>query len=138
MFELLHSLQNEQKEGIHNQRIDLSKIKSNTSGVQCEISTNGREGIEKFGSSASGYYDVILMDLRMPVMGGREATMVIRTQNRPDAQAIPILIMTADVFAEDRTELLRAGAADFVYKPVDMMHLRDTLLICLQESKSHC
>jgi CheY-like chemotaxis protein len=76
VLELLHSLQNEQKEGIHNQRIDLSRIKSNTSGVKCEISTNGREGIEKFSSSASGYYDVILMDLRMPVMGGREATMV--------------------------------------------------------------
>jgi two-component system CheB/CheR fusion protein len=107
-------------------------------GVQCEISSNGREGIEKFSISEQGYYDAILMDLRMPVMDGRDATQAIRSQNRPDAQEIPILIMTADVFTEDRNDLLRAGATDFVYKPVDMIHLRDTLLKCLRENKSRC
>jgi len=105
-------------------------------GVQCEISANGREGIDRFSNSAQNYFDAILMDLRMPVMDGREATMTIRAQKRPDAQRIPILIMTADVFAEDRADLLRAGATDFVYKPVDMIHLRDTLLKCLRGTAS--
>ncbi len=90
---------------------------------------------ERFSSSALGYFDAILMDLLMPVMDGREATVVIRSQKRPDAQTVPILMMTADVLAEDRTELLCAGATDFVYKPVDMVHLRDTLIKCLQATK---
>ncbi|MCI2049164.1 MAG: response regulator [Lachnospiraceae bacterium] len=102
-------------------------------GMQGEICANGREGIEKFRNSKQGYYSAVLMDLRMPVVDGREATLSIRAQKRPDAQTIPIIIMTADVFAEDRTDLLQAGATDFVYKPVDMILLRDVLSKYLKE-----
>ena len=76
-----------------------------------------------FSRSAQGEYDAVLMDLRMPVMDGREAIVAIRALKRPDAQAVPILAMTADVFSEDREEVMTAGADDAIYKPVDMEQL---------------
>lgn len=88
-----------------------------------DVARNGRDGVEKFDQSGIGYYDAILMDLRMPVMDGREATVAIRSEHRKDAKSVPILFMTADVFTDDRTDMLRAGGNEFVYKPVDMQEL---------------
>ena len=63
------------------------------------IAVYGRDSVYAFAKSSSGQYDIILMDIRMPVMGGCEATRAIRALNRPDAQTIPIIAMTADAFA---------------------------------------
>jgi two-component system CheB/CheR fusion protein len=92
-------------------------------GVAADCARDGREGVEMFSRSAQGEYDAVLMDLRMPVMDGREAIVAIRALKRPDAQAVPILAMTADVFSEDREEVMTAGADDAIYKPVDMEQL---------------
>jgi two-component system CheB/CheR fusion protein len=101
--------------------------------ITSDVAVNGRNGVEKFDQSEPGYYDAILMDLRMPVMDGREATVAIRSKNRKDAKSIPILFMTADVFADDRTDMLRAGGNEFVYKPVDMQELYRKLCMYISQ-----
>jgi two-component system CheB/CheR fusion protein len=80
-------------------------------GVESDLAAEGGEGVEKFCTSEPYYYDAVLMDLRMPVMDGRVATIAIRTKDRPDAKTVPILMMTADVFADDRVDLLHAAPA---------------------------
>ena len=84
---------------------------------------SGRMGVEQFEKSEPGYYSAILMDIRMPEMNGREAAVAIRALNRPDAQKIPIIAMTADAFIENEKGYLDAGINDSIYKPVDMMKL---------------
>jgi two-component system CheB/CheR fusion protein len=96
-------------------------------GISADGARDGREGVEMFSASGEGYYDAVLMDLRMPVMSGREAIVAIRSLKRQDAGTIPILVMTADVFAEERVDVLNAGATDTVYKPVVMEDLAEKL-----------
>lgn len=71
--------------------------------VGCVVTTaeNGQDALEQFEGSAPGWFDVILMDVRMPVMNGIEAARAIRALGRPDAAAVPIIAMTADAFAEE-------------------------------------
>jgi CheY-like chemotaxis protein len=76
-------------------------------------------GVEKFSASAPGAFDAILMDIRMPVMNGYEATRSIRSMERPDAKTIPIIAMTADAFEEDLRRAKDAGMDDYLTKPVD-------------------
>ena len=76
--------------------------------------------LEKFAGSAPGFYDAILMDLRMPVMTGLEASMAIRALERPDALSIPIIAMTADAFAEDIQNCLNSGMNAHIAKPIDL------------------
>ena len=73
-----------------------------------------------FALSASGEFDVILMDVMMPVMNGYEATKMIRTMDRSDAKKIPIIAMTANAFVEDRIKSKKAGMNEHVSKPIDM------------------
>ncbi len=91
--------------------------------MTCDVAVNGRMGVEQFEKSEPGYYSAILMDIRMPEMNGREAAVAIRALNRPDAQKIPIIAMTADAFIENEKGYLDAGINDSIYKPVDMMKL---------------
>ncbi len=88
-------------------------------GLTCVVTENGKEAFDKFTSSAAGEYDIILMDVQMPVMNGYEATKAIRTSGRPDAETIPIVAMTANAFAEDVKAALDAGMNAHVSKPVD-------------------
>ena len=93
----------------------------------CEIVENGQLALERFSASAEGEFDAILMDVQMPVMNGYEATKAIRNLNRADAGKIPIIAMTANAFAEDEKEALRAGMNVHLTKPVDVELLRQII-----------
>lgn len=93
----------------------------------CEIVENGQMAVERFSASAESEFDAILMDVQMPVMNGYEATKAIRNLNRGDAREIPIIAMTANAFAEDEKEALRAGMNVHLTKPVDMELLRQII-----------
>ena len=86
----------------------------------CEIVENGQLAVECFSNAAEGEFDAILMDVQMPVMNGYEATKAIRNLNRRDAGEIPIIAMTANAFAEDEKEALRAGMNVHLTKPIDV------------------
>ena len=101
-------------------------------GLELEWAENGQICVEKFQSAEQGYYDAILMDLRMPVMTGYEATEAIRKLERPDAKDIPIIAMTADAFAEDIQKCLDAGMNAHVAKPIDV---RDVCLLLVKFMK---
>ena len=88
-------------------------------GMELEWAENGRICVDKFLDSPVGFYDAILMDLRMPVMTGYEATEAIRKMDRPDKD-IPIIAMTADAFSEDIKKCLDAGMNAHVAKPIDI------------------
>ncbi len=88
-------------------------------GLELEWAENGEVCTEMFQRSAPGYYDAILMDIRMPIMNGYEATDTIRAMNRPDA-ALPIIAMTADAYSDDIQRCLRHGMNAHVAKPIDI------------------
>ena len=81
---------------------------------------DGQEVVELFRNSELGEFDVILMDIMMPVMNGYETTKMIRSLDREDAKAIPIIAMTANAFTEDRIRAKEAGMDEHVAKPVDV------------------
>ena len=89
-------------------------------GLTLEWAENGQVCAERFRLSSPGWYDAILMDIRMPVMTGYEATAAIRAMERPDAATIPIIAMTADAFAEDIKKCLDCGMNAHVAKPIDV------------------
>lgn len=88
-------------------------------GAEVDTASDGAEGVEKFRQSPYGYYDMILMDIQMPVMNGYEATKAIRSLERDGAKAVPILAMTADAFAEDIQAAKDAGMNGHMAKPLD-------------------
>ena len=88
-------------------------------GVLVETAENGLLGLEKFSSAPAGWYDAVLMDIRMPVMDGLSATRAIRALDRPDAKTTPIIAMTANAFEEDVRECLEAGMNGHIAKPLD-------------------
>ena len=92
-------------------------------GFVVEWAENGRICVEKFELAQPGYYDAILMDLRMPEMNGFEATRAIRSMERKDAGDIPIIAMTADAFSDDVKACLDCGMNEHVAKPLDMQEL---------------
>ena len=96
-------------------------------GATVEHAENGKIVLEMFEKSAPGYYDAILMDVRMPEMDGLEATKAIRALERADAKTIPIVAMTANAFDEDVQRSLQAGMNAHLSKPVESDHLYKTL-----------
>lgn len=86
-----------------------------------------------FSEKETGYYDVILMDVRMPVMDGVTATKTIRELDRPDAKTIPIIAMTANVFDEDVERSLQAGMNAHLSKPVEPERLYETMARLISE-----
>ena len=95
--------------------------------VSTEHALNGQIAVEMFSSHPAGYYDAILMDVRMPVMDGLTAAQEIRALNRPDAKDIPIIAMTANVFDEDVEKSKQAGMNAHLAKPIEPEKLYDTL-----------
>ncbi len=95
-------------------------------GFEVEWAENGKICVEKFEQSAPGYYDAVLMDIRMPVMNGYDAAKAIRALNRADAR-LPIIAMTADAFSEDIQRCLECGMNEHVAKPIDIEKLMKLL-----------
>ena len=99
--------------------IYVAQIILEKAGCQVTIARNGQEGVERFEESATNDYDAILMDVRMPIMDGIEATRQIRQLNREDAQTVPIIAMTADAFDDERKKTLDSGMDYHLSKPID-------------------
>lgn len=104
-------------------------------GAEMDIVENGKLAVEKFEAADPGYYDMILMDVQMPVMNGYDASRAIRMCGHPDAEEIPIVAMTANAFMEDVQEAMNAGMNSHVAKPVNMNIFKETVLELLVEKK---
>ena len=95
--------------------------------MKVDVAENGQIALDKFKDNPIGYYDAILMDMRMPVMDGLEATRKIRSLDREDSKTIPIIALTANAFDEDVQRSLQAGLNAHLSKPVDAKALFETL-----------
>ena len=100
----------------------------NKYGFQVDTAEDGAEAVEKIRNSAPGDYELVLMDIQMPVMNGYDATLAIRKMKNPKKARIPIIAMTANAFAEDTQKVLSVGMNAHVAKPVDMNILVPTMM----------
>ncbi|MCM1191490.1 MAG: response regulator [Acetatifactor muris] len=96
-------------------------------GLEIEQAWNGREAVEKLAAAEDGYYNIVFMDIQMPVMDGYEAAKAIRSMDRPYAKEVPILAMSANAFAEDVQASLVAGMNEHISKPIDLKKLEKAL-----------
>lgn len=103
--------------------LEIARAILNMTGADITVAHNGIEAIEIFSKSAEGHFDMILMDIKMPKMNGCDATKVIRGFNRKDALCVPIIAMTANVFAEDICKVEEAGMNGHIAKPLDLKKL---------------
>ena len=99
--------------------MEIAEFMFQKEGAEVTKAWNGLEAVEIFEKSSPGEFDVILMDIMMPVMNGYKATKRIRSMNREDAKTIPIIAMTANAFTEDRLKAKEAGMDEHISKPVD-------------------
>lgn len=104
-------------------------------GVECDIACNGEEAVKKFEASKPGYYDLIFMDIQMPVMNGYEAARTIRASSHQSAKTIPIIAMTANAFDDDVRAALDAGMVAHLAKPIDMDMLKQTVIKFCKKNK---
>ena len=100
--------------------MEIAEFMLQNEGADVTKAWNGQEAVELFRKSEPGEFDVILMDIMMPVMNGYEAAKTIRSLNREDAKTIPIIAMTANAFTEDRIKAKEAGMDEHISKPIDM------------------
>ena len=100
--------------------MEIAEFVLENEGAEVTKAWNGQEAVELFRNSEPGEFDAILMDIMMPVMNGYEATKMIRSLEREDAKAIPIIAMTANAFTEDRIRAKEAGMDEHIAKPVDV------------------
>ena len=107
-------------------RIILTKILT-TLGAECEMAADGQEALDKFERSQPGQYDIIFMDVQMPVLNGYEATQAIRASDHPRAKQVPIIAMTANAFMDDIRDALEAGMDAHVSKPIVIDQMEATV-----------
>lgn len=96
-------------------------------GFDMDVADDGSVAVEKMKSARLGQYDLILMDIQMPIMNGYEATRQIRRLNHPGVSDIPIIAMTANAFEEDKKAAMDAGMNGHIAKPIDVEKLIETL-----------
>ncbi|MCM1023048.1 MAG: response regulator [Prevotella sp.] len=96
-------------------------------GLTVECAENGRIAVDKFAASEQGYYDLVFMDIQMPIMNGNEAARAIRALSRRDAKGVPIVAMTANAFNDDVQASMNAGMNEHISKPLDLKVLTKTL-----------
>ena len=106
---------------------EIAEFMLTENGAEVETVNNGLEAVQHFEASEPGTYDVILMDVMMPVMDGLTATRAIRALERADAKTIPIIAMTANAFLEDMQKSREAGMDEHLSKPVDIAALEQTV-----------
>ena len=104
-------------------------------GATSDWAENGQIAVDMFSQSAPHKYDAVLMDLRMPVMDGLDATRAIRKLDRPDAKTVPIIAITANAFEEDVQRSLQAGMNAHLSKPADTEQLYSTLRRYIKKTK---
>ena len=106
---------------------EIATILLEKNGAQVTRASNGREAVNLFGAAPEGAYSLILMDIQMPVMDGLEASHAIRKMERPDANRIPIIGLSANAFQEDIDQALQSGMNGYLPKPVDVKKLCDKI-----------
>lgn len=102
--------------------------------MQVEHALNGQDAVDQILNSEADYFDLVLMDIQMPVMNGYEATQAIRNSNHPNAKTLPILAMTANAFVEDIARAKEAGMNAHIAKPIDVSQLYTTLTEILNQA----
>ena len=115
-------------------RIILIKILSSL-GAVCDSANNGQEAVDKFEASQPGDYDLVLMDVQMPVMDGYTATRTIRGSGHPSAKSVPIIAMTANAFVDDVRDAIESGMNAHIAKPVQIDNLKATIQQVLDRRK---
>ena len=111
----------------NNLNMEISKFYLEQEEVEVYTATNGQEAVDMFMKSKIGFYDIILMDIMMPIMYGLEAARQIRSSNRADGLAVPIIAMSANAFEEDIEKSLAAGMNEHLIKPLDGSEVSDTM-----------
>ena len=107
--------------------MEIAKFHLEQEDIEVFTAVNGQQALEMFEESEVGYYDIILMDIMMPIMNGLDATRRIRSLNRADSLVIPIIAMSANAFEKDIEEALESGLNDYLVKPVDGKKITDTM-----------
>ena len=106
---------------------EIATVILSEAGFQVETAENGRKAVEMVSQSQPGHFQLVLMDVQMPVMSGYEATKLIRRLENRELANIPILAMTANAFEEDKQEALRVGMNGHISKPINIKKLLETL-----------
>ena len=116
--------------------MEIAEFMLQNEGAEVTKAWNGQEAVERFRKSKLGEFDVILMDIMMPVMNGYEAAKRIRSLDREDARRIPIIAMTANAFTEDRLKAKEVGMDEHISKPVDVKLLLKVIYKLVENSKT--
>ena len=109
---------------------EIAQVLLEDKGASVVHVTNGRQALERFRSSTEGTFDAILMDVMMPILDGLRATRAIRSLDRPDAQDIPIIAMTANAFTEDAEKCIAAGMNAHLSKPLEIKKVVEVIAQC--------
>ena len=112
---------------------EIARILLEERGIRVEEACDGARAVQMVSESAPGYYDMIFMDVQMPIMDGYEATRAIRSLDRADTARLPIVAMTANAFDEDVRTALRAGMDAHFAKPIEIAKLEQMLYRYLSE-----
>lgn len=109
----------------------------NRLGIEVDIADNGQEAVDVYSQKQNGYYNLILMDMHMPVLGGVDAIKKIRTSHKDSIKKVPIVMCTADVFPESRKNAIKAGIDFYLTKPVDEDALKEVLYWLVSDEETN-